>query len=83
MIPKDLRRLHKWDVGQELEVVDTGDGLLLKAKPSRKPGSWNDVAGCLAHLTKARRAVTDEEMHDAVRLMAAERYRRSQKARKK
>jgi len=77
VIPKELRKSYHWDVGQELDVIDTGNGLLLKARPSRKATSWNDVVGCLGHLAKGKPVPTDEDMRAAVRDMAARRYRRS------
>lgn len=77
VIPKDLRESYAWKVGQKLDVIDTGEGLLLKATPVRKTASWNDVVGCLGHLAKGKPAVTDEEMNAAVRERAAERYRRN------
>lgn len=77
VIPKELRKSYRWDVGQELDVIDTGDGLLLRARPSRESASWNDVVGCLGHLAKGKPVPTDEDMHAAVRDMAARRYLRS------
>jgi bifunctional DNA-binding transcriptional regulator/antitoxin component of YhaV-PrlF toxin-antitoxin module len=77
VIPKELRKSYHWDVGQELDVIDTGDGLLLKARPARKTASWNHVVGCLSHLASGKPVATDEDMHAAVRDMAARRYRRS------
>ncbi len=79
VIPKHLRDSYDWKVGQELDVIDTGEGLLLKARPARKTASWNDVVGCLGHLAKGKGkpAATDGEMNAAVREKAAERYRRS------
>ena len=78
VIPKELRKSYHWDVGQELDVIDTGDGLLLKARPSREATLWNDVVGCLAHLAKGKPVATDDDIQAAVRNMAAKRYRRSQ-----
>lgn len=79
VIPKELRDAYHWTSGQQLDVVDTGDGVLLKARPARKAASWSDVAGCLSHLAKGRPAVTDEDMRAAVRKLAAERFRRTLK----
>lgn len=77
VIPKELRRSHRWDAGQALDVIDTGEGLLLKARSSGKSASWKSVVGCLSHLAKGKSVATDDEMHAAVRSMAAKRYRRS------
>jgi AbrB family looped-hinge helix DNA binding protein len=73
VIPKRLRQKHCWQTGQRLEVIDTGDGLLLTPQ---KTASWDDVVGCLSHLAKNKPAPTDEQMHVAVRQMAVQRYRR-------
>ncbi|TLS78417.1 AbrB/MazE/SpoVT family DNA-binding domain-containing protein [Mariprofundus erugo] len=32
IIPKHVREAHCWDAGQELEVIDMPEGVLLKAK---------------------------------------------------
>jgi len=32
IIPKPVRRAHCWDAGQELEVIDMEEGVLLKTK---------------------------------------------------
>ena len=77
VIPKELRESYHWKVGQTLDVIDTGEGLLLKARPARRTASWTEVLGCLGHLAKRRPAATDEEMNAAVQKKAAERYRRS------
>jgi AbrB family looped-hinge helix DNA binding protein len=77
VIPKELRKSYHWDVGQELDVIDTGDGLLLKARPSRDSASWDDVVGCLSHLAKGKPKATKEQMRTAVRDMAAKRFQRS------
>jgi AbrB family looped-hinge helix DNA binding protein len=77
VIPKELRKSYHWDVGQELDVIDTGDGLLLKARTSRDSASWDDVVGCLSHLAKGKPKATDEQMQTAVQDMAAKRFLRS------
>jgi AbrB family looped-hinge helix DNA binding protein len=76
VIPKGMRDAYQWEVGQELDVVDTGDGLLLKTRPASKAASWKDVVGCLNHLAKGKPVPTDEDMQAAVREMATQRYRR-------
>ena len=32
IIPKPLRTAHHWEAGQELIIIDVGDGILLKSK---------------------------------------------------
>jgi len=48
IIPKLVRKSHHWEAGQELIVVDTGDGVLLKPKNAFPESSIDDVAGCLS-----------------------------------
>lgn len=79
VIPKELRDAYHLTPGQQLDVVDTGEGVLLKVRPVRKAASWANVAGCLSHLAKNRPAVTDEDMRAAVRKLAAERFRKTLK----
>jgi len=47
IIPKPLRTAHHWETGQELIVVDVGDGILLKPKTPFKETDINDVGSCL------------------------------------
>ncbi len=49
IIPKPMRARHHWDTGQELLVIDTGDGILLKPKTPFPETSIQDVAACLAY----------------------------------
>ena len=64
IIPKAIREAYHLDVGQELEVEITTQGILLKAKKAFSKTSVDDVAGCLAYQGKAK---TIEEMDDAIR----------------
>lgn len=54
IIPKHLRSIYHWQTGQELSVIDTGDGVLFKAKTPFSEVSLDDVAGCLAYQGKAK-----------------------------
>ena len=47
IIPKRFRTAHRWETGQELAVIDTGDGILLKPKTPFQQTAINDVAGSL------------------------------------
>lgn len=49
IIPKNLRSIYHWHAGQELSVIDTGDGILFKAKIQFSEVTLDDVAGCLAY----------------------------------
>ena len=47
VIPKSLRVAHHWEAGQELVVVDVGDGILFKPKSPFKETSISEVASSL------------------------------------
>jgi len=47
IIPKPIRVSHHWEAGQELIVVDHGDGILLKPKAPFEQTSISDAASCL------------------------------------
>jgi AbrB family looped-hinge helix DNA binding protein len=49
IIPEQLRKSHGWETGQELIVIDTGDGVLLKPKKPFAETTLNEVAGCLKY----------------------------------
>ncbi len=47
------KSLH-WEAGQELVVIDVGDGILLKSRDVFQETQINDVASCLKFTGKAR-----------------------------
>ncbi len=64
IIPKPLRDALKWQPGLKLQVIDTGNGVLLKpAKPFLET-SLQEVAGCLKYSGKAKSLA---DMEDAIR----------------
>lgn len=69
IIPKAIRSAHRWEVGQELLVLDVGDGILLKPKPSFPETRLEEVAGCLSYEGKPK---TLEEMEEGIRIGARE-----------
>lgn len=69
IIPKALRDVYHWEAGQELIVVDTGDGILLKSKEPFPETTLDTVAGCLKH---QRTPQSLEDMEDAIRKGVAE-----------
>ena len=71
IIPKPVRSAHHWDTGQELVVIDLGDGVLLKAKTPFAETSIDDVASCLPCSGKAKGL---DEMEDAIRRGVKERF---------
>ena len=64
VIPPAMRKAYGWEVGQELILIDTGDGILLKPKMSFPKTTLNDVAGCLKYQDEPK---TIEDMNDAIR----------------
>ena len=64
IIPKPLRAAHHWEAGQELVVVDLGDGILLKPKTPFDETAIADVASCLKYEGKAK---SIEEMAAAIK----------------
>lgn len=49
IIPKHLRSVYQWQAGQELSVIDPGDGILFKAKTPFSETNLDEVASCLAY----------------------------------
>ena len=64
VIPKSLRVAHHWEVGQELVVVDVGDGILFKPKSPFKETNLNEVASSLKFKGKTKSL---EDMDEAIR----------------
>ena len=63
IIPKHIRSSYHWEAGQELIVIDTGDGILLKSKAPFLKSTLNAVAGCLNYKGAAK---TIDDMNAAV-----------------
>jgi len=63
IIPKHIRSSYHWEAGQELIVIDTGDGILLKPKAPFSESTLSDVAGCLHYAGTAK---TVDEMDSAI-----------------
>jgi AbrB family looped-hinge helix DNA binding protein len=64
IIPEQLRKSHGWETGQELIVIDTGDGVLLKSKKPFAETTLNEVAGCLKYQSTPKSL---DDMDDAIR----------------
>jgi AbrB family looped-hinge helix DNA binding protein len=64
IIPEQLRKSHGWETGQELIVIDTGDGILLKPKKPFAETTLNEVAGCLKYHGTPKSL---DDMDDAIR----------------
>ena len=64
IIPKEIRRRHHWEPGQELQAIDTDDGILLRPASPFSETSVKDVASCLSYGGKAK---TLEDMDAAIK----------------
>lgn len=64
IISEPLRKAYGWEVGHELIVVATEDGILLKSKKPFPETSLNDVAGCLKYHVTPK---TLEDLENAIR----------------
>jgi len=62
-IPQILREQYHWEDGQELVIINMGDGILLKPKKPFQETTLDQVAGCLKYEGKAK---TIEEMDEAI-----------------
>jgi AbrB family looped-hinge helix DNA binding protein len=67
VIPKAIRDKHHWREGQELEIFESEEGLVVKEKRPFKKTDLKEVAGCLPYNGKAK---TLEEMDAAIALGA-------------
>ena len=64
IIPEQLRKSHGWEAGQELIVIDTGEGILLKPKKPFAGTTLNEVAACLKYQGTPKSL---DDMDDAIR----------------
>jgi AbrB family looped-hinge helix DNA binding protein len=71
IIPKPFRTAHHWEPGQELVVIDTGDGVLLKPKTPFQETKIDDVASCLLYVGKPK---TLDDMEQAIKRGVKERF---------
>ncbi|MCA9955485.1 MAG: AbrB/MazE/SpoVT family DNA-binding domain-containing protein [Ardenticatenaceae bacterium] len=71
IIPKAIRTAHNWQSGQEIEVIDLGDKIILQSKKPFPDTQLKDVAGILAYSGPAK---TIEEMELAIAEGAKQTY---------
>lgn len=71
IIPKPIRAAHHWEPGQELLVVDTGEGVLLKPRAPFQPTAIAEVASCLPYSGKPK---SIEDMERAISHGAKKRF---------
>lgn len=64
IIPKEIRAHHHWEPGQELQAINTDDGVLLTPASPFPETSLREVASCLPY---AGRPKTLDEMEEAVK----------------
>jgi AbrB family looped-hinge helix DNA binding protein len=64
IIPKPFRAVHGWEPGQELVVINTNDGVLLKPKSPFQETNLEEVAACLSYSGKPK---TLDDMEQAIR----------------
>jgi len=69
IIPKPIRTAHHWETGQDLVVIDMGDGVLLKPKTPFQETNIDDAASCLQYLGKPKSL---EDMEQAIQQGAKE-----------
>ncbi|MEZ5581437.1 MAG: AbrB/MazE/SpoVT family DNA-binding domain-containing protein [Candidatus Competibacteraceae bacterium] len=58
IIPKPFRAAHGWEPGQELVVINTGDGVLLKPKTPFQETNLEEVAACSDTPANQKRLMT-------------------------
>lgn len=71
IIPKSVRTAHHWPPGQDLEVVDTPEGVLLRTPRQFAMTELDAVAGMLGYSGPAK---SIEEMDEAIARVVTERY---------
>jgi len=49
VLPKPIREKHRWTPGQEFEVVDTDEGLLLRPRTPFPETTLEDVCGATGY----------------------------------
>ncbi len=69
IIPKSIRSRHNWDTGQELTVIDTEEGILLKPVQLFKETQIDQVAGILQYNGST---ISLDEMEAAIKKGARE-----------
>jgi len=63
-LPKTICDSYHLDIGQEIEIEMTPEGILLKPKTNAQKTNIDDIAGCLAYQSKAK---TIEEMNEGIK----------------
>jgi len=64
IIPKEIRSRHHWEPGQELQAIDTNDGILLRSASPFPETTLKEAASCLSYTGKPK---TLEDMEEAIK----------------
>ena len=72
IIPKPIREARHWKPGQRLEVIESGDSILLRTASPFSATTVDEVSGCLDYKGKAK---TLAEMEEAIARGVKETYR--------
>ncbi|MDX8395540.1 MAG: AbrB/MazE/SpoVT family DNA-binding domain-containing protein [Mariprofundaceae bacterium] len=64
IIPKSIRDQHAWHTGQELEVIDTKEGILLRSKSPFPTTTIDDLTHLKAYSGPTKSL---DEMTEAIR----------------
>lgn len=64
IIPKELRTRRRWEPGQELQTIETDEGILLKPVSAFPVTSLREVAASLPYSGKAKSL---KEMEEAIK----------------
>lgn len=64
IIPKELRTRRRWEPGQELQTIETDEGVLLKPVAVFPATSLREVTSSLAYSGKAKSL---KEMEEAIK----------------
>ena len=65
IIPKGFRASHHWLTGLELQVIEAGDGVLLKPRTPFPETTIDQVAGMLKR--EGQKAFTDSEIKEGLK----------------
>jgi AbrB family looped-hinge helix DNA binding protein len=64
IITKELRTRQRWEPGQELQTIETDEGVLLKPVSAFPETSLRNVSSCLAYSGKSKSL---KEMEEAIK----------------
>jgi len=74
IIPKPLRDTYHWKTGQRLEIIESGEGIILKPANPFPESTVEEVSGCLDYQGKPKSLA---EMDEAIAIGVKETFRDS------